>query len=79
MEVLYDLDTEARLLCEKINLKMVRASTVGAHPVFVKMIVELIHERIKADAPRRFLGTLGARTDVCPPDCCQMNARPVVA
>lgn len=70
MEVLYDLDTEARALCEKINLKMVRASTVGAHPLFVKMIRELILERMNPDTPRRFLGTRGASDDVCPADCC---------
>jgi protoporphyrin/coproporphyrin ferrochelatase len=70
MEVLYDLDTEARALCEKINLKMVRASTVGAHPLFVKMIRELILERMNPDTPRRFLGTRGASHDVCPADCC---------
>ena len=70
MEVLYDLDTEARALCEKLNLKMVRASTVGAHPLFVRMIRELILERMNPDAPRRFLGTRGASHDVCPADCC---------
>jgi ferrochelatase len=50
MEVLYDLDTEARALCEKINLNMVRASTVGAHPAFVRMIRELILERTIPDS-----------------------------
>ena len=70
MEVLYDLDMEARALCEKINLKMIRASTVGAHPAFVRMIRELILERMNPDTPRRFLGTRGASHDVCPADCC---------
>ena len=79
MEVLYDLDTEARALCQKINLNMVRASTVGAHPTFVKMIRELILERMNPDAARRYLGTRGASHDVCPVDCCQMSARPVHA
>jgi ferrochelatase len=70
MEVLYDLDTEARALAEKIGLRMIRAATVGAHPTFVKMIRELILERMTPDHPRRFLGTLGASHDVCPVDCC---------
>jgi ferrochelatase len=77
MEVLYDLDTEARALCEKLKLNMFRASTVGAHPVFIKMIRELIVERINPDIPRRFLGTRGVSHDVCPADCCLMSARPV--
>ena len=46
MEVLYDLDTEARALCEKIDLNMVRAATVGTHPTFISMIRELILERM---------------------------------
>ncbi|MDT4898576.1 MAG: protoporphyrin/coproporphyrin ferrochelatase [Acidobacteriota bacterium] len=70
MEVLYDLDMEARALCDRIKLNMVRASTVGAHPTFVKMVCELILERMNPDTPRRFLGTRGASHDVCPADCC---------
>jgi protoporphyrin/coproporphyrin ferrochelatase len=79
MEVLYDLDTEARALCEKINLNMFRASTVGAHPAFIKMIRELILERINLESPRRFLGTRGVSHDVCPADCCLMSVRPASA
>jgi ferrochelatase len=70
MEVLYDLDTEARALAERIGLKMIRAATVGTHPVFVKMIRELILERMNPNPVRRFLGTRGASHDVCPVDCC---------
>ncbi len=46
MEVMYDLDEEARLLCDEIGLKMVRAGTVGTHPRFVSMLRELIAERL---------------------------------
>jgi ferrochelatase len=74
MEVLYDLDTEARALCAQINLNMVRAATVGTHPTFIRMIRELILERTRADAPRRFLGERGPVQDMCPADCCLMNA-----
>ena len=70
MEVLYDLDTEARSLCERLDLNMVRASTVGAHPLFVSMIRELILERMNPDMPRRFLGMRGASHDICPAHCC---------
>lgn len=41
MEVLYDLDTEAAALCSEFDIRMVRAGTVGTHPAFVRMIVEL--------------------------------------
>lgn len=70
MEVLYDLDTEARNLCKALDLPMARAATVGTHPSFVSMIRELVAERIDADAPRRALGTLGPNRDVCPENCC---------
>jgi protoporphyrin/coproporphyrin ferrochelatase len=73
MEVLYDLDTEARALCDRLNLNMVRAATVGTHPSFVRMIRELIIERLKPDTPRRFLGERGTVEDVCPTDCCLMR------
>ena len=69
MEVLFDLDTEARALCEELGIKMVRAATVGNHPAFVSMIAELARERIGETLPR-WIGNLGPSTDVCPPDCC---------
>jgi len=42
MEVLYDLDTEARALCDEIGLKMVRAGTAGSHPKLVAMIRDMV-------------------------------------
>ena len=38
MEIIYDLDVEARRLCEQIGLNMFRARTAGTHPSFVAMI-----------------------------------------
>jgi ferrochelatase len=70
IEVLYDLDVEARKVCEESGLAMVRAATVGSHPDFVGMIRELIEERTSG-APRRALGRFGAGHDVCPVDCCR--------
>lgn len=79
MEVLYDLDTEARALCEELGLNMLRASTVGTHPTFIGMIRELILERMTADPIRRFMGARGPSHDLCPADCCLMGAaRPAV-
>lgn len=78
MEVLYDLDIEARQLCESLALPMVRAKTVGVHPKFIAMIRELILERT-AGAERRSLGSLGPRGDVCAEDCCPAPQRPPVS
>ena len=81
MEVVYDLDIEARQLCDSLQLPMVRAKTVGVHPRFVAMIRELILERT-AGGERRSLGSLGARADICAGECCpapQRATRPTVA
>jgi ferrochelatase len=75
MEVLYDLDDEARKVCEGRGIRMVRAATAGAHPRFVEMIRELIVERIEEWTERPALGIFGANHDVCPVGCCPVPAR----
>ena len=45
-------------LCRELGLNMVRASTASTHPVFVKMIRELILERLEPDREKRFLGAI---------------------
>jgi len=76
MEVLYDLDIEARQLCASLSLPMARAKTVGVHFKFIAMIRELILERTAA-AERRALGSLGPRQDTCAEDCCPAPMRPI--
>jgi len=62
MEVVYDLDVEARKVADEIGLNMVRAATAGTHPSFVKMIRELILERVNDEVP----------ANICAPDCCRI-------
>jgi hypothetical protein len=69
MEVLYDLDDEARTKAAALGLHFVRAGTVGTHPRFVRMIRELVLERM-GELPPRWLGDHGPSYDVCEPDCC---------
>jgi protoporphyrin/coproporphyrin ferrochelatase len=69
MEIIYDLDYEAQNLARELGMKMVRASTAGTHPLFVKMIRELVLERLHNEPPR-FLGSRGPVHHVCPADCC---------
>lgn len=71
LEILYDLDVAASAVCEEVGIEMVRAEVVGTHPRFVRMIRELIEERIDARTPRQALGTLGPSPDDCPPGCCE--------
>jgi ferrochelatase len=74
MEVLYDLDTEARAISEERKLRMVRAATVGVHPKFLAMIRELIRERL-GECEARAIGKYGPYQDVCPAECCPAPAR----
>jgi len=74
MEVVYDLDYEARQVARELGMKMVRAATAGTHPAFVRMIRELILERID-NLPPRSLGSHGARSGLCAPDCCALASR----
>ncbi|MGW3343446.1 ferrochelatase [Nonomuraea rubra] len=44
MEVVYDLDTEARAVAAELGLPLERAATAGTHPRFVRMVAELMAE-----------------------------------
>jgi ferrochelatase len=57
MEVIYDLDTEARAVCDELGVRMVRAGTVGTHPEIIRMIAELIEQEPLA----------------CAEDCCHRH------
>jgi ferrochelatase len=63
MEIVYDLDFEAQNVARELGMKLVRAATAGTHPSFVKMIRELMLERIL----ERIEAT---RTGLCAPGCC---------
>ncbi len=75
MEVMFDLDEQAKEQAEKLGLKMARAATVGTHPRFVQMIRELVLERMNEGTPKLCLGEMGPSHDVCPVDCCKYEPR----
>jgi ferrochelatase len=62
LEVIWDLDNEARETAEELGLAFARASTAGTHPAFVESIRLLLEERRAGGLPR--LGT------DCPAACC---------
>jgi ferrochelatase len=78
LEVLYDLDEEARHKARSLGLSMARSATVGTHPRFVAMLADLVVERSTGAIKRPAVGHYGAGHDVCPPDCCPAPARPAV-
>lgn len=75
MEVLFDLDLEARDHAAKLGMNYVRASTPGNDPRMVEMIAELVRERLEDWPERRTVGRLPAKHDVCPADCCPAPRR----
>lgn len=76
MEVLFDLDLEARDHAREIGLDYVRASTPGNDRRMIEMIVELIRERALDLPERRAIGCLPPKHDVCPENCCPAIRRP---
>jgi ferrochelatase len=75
MEVVWDLDHEARDHANALGITLTRAETVGTHPAFVGMIRELIEERLGRVTSRQAVGKRGPAPDVCPPDCCKYQPR----
>jgi ferrochelatase len=69
VEVIWDLDHEARETCDELGVRMLRVGTPGAHPVFVSGLADLIEERI-AGRPPAALSGLGPWPAVCPAGCC---------
>ncbi|MGN6333672.1 MAG: ferrochelatase [Motilibacteraceae bacterium] len=83
MEVVYDLDTQAKETAERLGLPFVRSATVGTDPRFVAALRELVLERDAAAAGgepgRPALGDLGPSHDACPVGCCPNPRGPVPA
>lgn len=61
VEVLWDLDHEAKAACEEAGVEMRRAGTVGTHPAFVATLAEIVRQ-----------GMAGR----CAASCCPAPARP---
>ena len=76
MEVMFDLDTEAKQAADEMGMKMMRAATVHNTKPFVQMVRELILERMTESPERRALGQFPANHDICPMDCCLLGERP---
>ena len=69
MEVIYDLDVQAKKVADELGIRMVRAATAGTHPLFVRMIRELLLERTLG-TPASVIGLHGPSHNVCADDCC---------
>ncbi len=47
VEVLYDLDIEAKKIADDLGVRLVRVSCPNDHPTFIRMVAEVIGEKIK--------------------------------
>jgi ferrochelatase len=50
VEVLYDLDIQAREVAEESGLRFYRARCVNDHPLFIRMIAEVIEAKLQRSA-----------------------------
>ncbi len=73
MEVLVDLDTTARATAARAGIAMVRARSVGTHPLFLEALVDLVEETAGLRADRPAAGHLGPHPDRCAPGCCPIE------
>lgn len=78
VEVLYDLDDEAKHKAEELKMHFNRAKTVGTHPDFVDGLASLIEARFQG-GPRLACGLLPTLPDACPANCCPSGMPPHAA
>lgn len=60
MEIIYDLDTEARQLADELGMTMVRSLSSGNSASFAQLMGSLVEERLQSDR----------RVVECAPGCC---------
>jgi ferrochelatase len=73
MEVIYDLDHEAKQLADDLGIDMVRTKSSGNSPKFAELMGSLVQERLQSemDASTEKPCAIGTPLpDVCAPDCC---------
>lgn len=73
MEVLVDLDTTARATAARAGITMVRARSIGTHPLFLEALVDLVEETAGLRADRPAVGHLGPHPDSCASGCCPIG------
>ncbi|XVV06878.1 ferrochelatase [Actinosynnema sp. CA-248983] len=80
LEVVWDLDTEARDRAEELGMGFARAATPNGDPRFAQLVAELVGE-MTSGAPARKLSSFTAagctvNGEPCAPLCCEPAKRP---
>lgn len=80
LEVVWDLDTEARDRAAELGLHYARALTPGTDPRFAELVLELVAEQLDGTASARLgsepLFGAGLNGGLCAVDCCAPARRP---
>lgn len=80
LEVVWDLDTEARERAEKLGIAFARAATPGTDARFARLVVELVREHMTGVPARKLSGFPAAGCTVngapCAVGCCEPVRRP---
>ena len=74
MEVIWDLDNEARQTAAELGMRFARSATAGTHPAFVDGLVDVLGEYLDGSAPQT-LSELGLCGVDCPASCCPAPRR----
>lgn len=74
VEIVWDLDTEARERADELGMGFARAATAGPDPRFAEMVVELVAEHVHDTAVRALGDVCGTGSTIngapCAVDCC---------
>ncbi|GAB3126936.1 ferrochelatase [Tsukamurella serpentis] len=73
LEVIWDLDTEAKDVAAELGMPFARASTCGSDPRFARMVVDLIDDAFAGRSSGLGVSTNGA---ACVEGCCPAVRRP---
>ncbi|MGO1504452.1 MAG: ferrochelatase [Brachybacterium sp.] len=74
VEVIWDLDTEAKESAEEQQLAFRRVATSGTDHRFIAALADIVQEHLDPSRERIAVTELGAVQDVCGHNCCQVNA-----
>jgi ferrochelatase len=76
LEVVWDLDNEARETAARLGLGFQRVATPGGDPRFTAMLADLVQERLDPSGPKGACGVMPPSHDTCPVGCCPAPVRP---
>ena len=80
LEVIWDLDNEAKERAEEHGMAFARAATAGSDPRFAELVVELVREHTHGVEPRKLSPFPAAGCTVngapCAVGCCEPAKRP---